>query len=415
MVAGVEFRLLGPFEVRRSAAVVSVPAGRQRALLAALLLNAGRVVPNDALIEVLWGHLPPATARASLHNHVKRLRTTLAAAGQHPIRTHTQGYLIKIEPGALDVTRFEALLVAARAAARDGLWDRAAGQARAALALWRGEPLADAGSEVLALRETPRLAEMRLQALEVGIEAELRLGQHAKVIAELLQLVAGHPLRERLRELLMLAFYYAGRRGEALAAYQEARQVLVEELAVEPGPGLRELHHRMLTGDADLAVPVPAPAALATPRLLPALVPHFVGRAGDLARLAALLAGPGQNAPGPAVIGGTAGVGKTALALRWAHGATGRFPDGQLYVNLRGYDPGQPMPAADALAGFLRTVGLPGRDIPAAEEERAAVYRSLLAGRRVLVVLDNAGSAEQVRPLLPGSPTCAVLVTSRDS
>jgi transposase len=264
---------------------------------------------------------------------------------------------------------------------------------------------------------------MRLQAAEIRIDADLHLGQHAELITELRQLTGSYPLRERLHGLLMLALYRDGRQGEALAAYQHARRALVGEHGIEPCAWLRELHQQILTGDPALDTPAPArpgvtSAAPAVPRELPARVTNFTGRLAELDTLTRLLGEPGAKAPGTvviSVIGGTAGVGKTALVVHWAHQVAGWFPDGQLYVNLRGYDPGEPMPAADALARFLRALGVPGQDIPAEEDERAALYRSRLSGRRMLVLLDNARSAEQVRPLLPGTPDCAVVVTSRDS
>jgi DNA-binding SARP family transcriptional activator len=420
-VTGMEFGLLGPLAIRHDEAVITVTPGKQRVVLATLLLKANRMVAVDELAEALWGSEIPASARATMQNYVMRLRKSLGEAGHGRIATQPGGYLIAVEPGELDVSRCEALLGAARAAMRDSSWAAAADQARAALALWRGEPLADVESEVLALREVPRLAELRLQALETHIDAELHLGQHSEVIGELRQLTAADPLRERLHALLMLALYRDGRQGEALAAYQRARTVIVEELGTEPGPELRELHQRMLAADPALAAPEPAwPAGAAVPsvpRELPGGTRHFTGRADELAALTGLLDQAGDEPPTVVIsaIGGTAGVGKTALALQWAHQVADRFPDGQLYVNLRGYDPGQPVSAADALAGFLRALGVAGPDIPAEQSERAARYRSLLAGKRMLVVLDNAGDVEQVRPLLPGNPGCVVVVTSRDA
>jgi DNA-binding SARP family transcriptional activator/Tfp pilus assembly protein PilF len=420
MAPGMHFCLLGPPLVRSGGVVVPVPRGKQRTVLAALLLRAGKVVSLNELAEILWGPEPPPSARVTIQNYVMRLRKALADTDGSRISTQPRGYLIRVGPGELDVARFEALLCAAREAARDSSWDTAAAQSRAALLLWRGEPLSDVDSEVLAAREVPRLAELRLQAFEVRIAADLHLGRQAEVIAELRQLVTTHPLREHLHGLLMLALYRDGRQAEALAAYQDARRGLVDELGTEPGTGLRELHQRILVGDPALAVPdsVPPAGGVAVPRELPAGVAYFTGRTSELAALSRLLGDAGDQMPGTVVIsaiGGTAGVGKTALAVHWAHQAAERFPDGQLYVNLRGYDPAQPVTAADALAGFLGSLGVAGQDIPAEEADRAARYRSLLAGRRMLVVLDNAGSAEQVRPLLPGDPVCAVVVTSRDA
>jgi DNA-binding SARP family transcriptional activator len=416
-VAEAEFCLLGPLQVRVGGTDVPVRAARQRAVLAALLLSANQVVPVAELAALLWGASPPPSARVAVQNYVLRLRKALGEAGRARISTQLGqpgGYLIRVEPGELDVHRFEALLAGARAAAGTGAWETAAERARAALALWRGEPLADVESAGLAGREGARLAGLRLQALEARIEADVRLGGHAEVITELQRLIGEHPRRERFHAQLMLALYQYGRRAEALAAYRRARGVLIAELGTEPGAELRELHQRMLAADPGLGAPAVAPGpARPVPRQLPAVATAFTGRAAELTELTSLLdrAGGGQAVP-IGVIGGPAGAGKTTLAVRWAHQVAGRFPDGQLYVNLGGAD--WPVPAGVALAAFLTALGLPGDQIPAEPGERAARFRSLLAGRRVLVVADNAWSAEQVRPLLPGSGACMAVVTSRD-
>jgi DNA-binding SARP family transcriptional activator/Tfp pilus assembly protein PilF len=449
----IEFCLLGPLTVRWAGAVVPVPPGKQCVVLAALLLNSRRVVSLDDLAETIWGQDPPPTARVGVQNYVMRLRKALSVTGRGLITTQPGGYVISIEPGELDVTRFEALLDTARVAAQHGSWETSAGHACAALALWRGEPLTGVKSDSLELREVPRLAEMRLQALETRIDSDLHLGRHREVIAELQRLVNVYPLREHLHALLMVALYHDGRQGEALAAYRRARLMLVEELGAEPGRLLRDLHEKILAGDpavivasppkwgeesaraglaagpaATLGAAVsftagPADAAVAkvdpvvVPRQLPAAVTHFAGRQPELKVLSDLLSFRAGSAGAVVIsaIGGMAGIGKTALAVQWAHQVAGRFPDGQLYVNLRGYDPDQPVSPADALAGFLRSLGVPGQDIPADLDERAARYRSLLAGRKVLVVLDNAREVGQVRPLLPGTSGCVTVVTSRDS
>ncbi len=415
-----EFWLLGPLMVRHGEVPVPVARGKQRAVLAALLLNANQVVSVDELAETLWGAGPPPSARVTVQNNVMRLRKALGDEDAGRIVTQPRGYCIRVADGELDVTRCETLLEGARAAARDGAWDVAADRARAALELWRGRPLADVESDLITAREVPRLEELRLRAHETRIDADLHLGRHGEVIVELRQLVASNPLRERLHAQLMLALYRDGRQAEALAAYSSARQTLVGELGTEPGSELREVHQRILAADPALAGPdqVAVPNGAGIPRELPAGVRHFTGRAGELAALTGLLSSADGQGPGTVVvsaIGGTAGVGKTALAVHWAHQVAGRFPDGQLYVNLRGYDPDQPMPAAEALAGFLRALGVASQDIPAEVAERAARYRSLLAERRMLVVLDNASSEEQVRPLLPGSGSSAAVVTSRDA
>jgi DNA-binding SARP family transcriptional activator/Tfp pilus assembly protein PilF len=416
-----EFGLLGPLMICVGTLAVPVPRGKQRAVLAALLMAANRVVSLDELAETLWGSDPPPSARVAVQNHVMRLRRTMGGEGSRVI-TQPPGYLIRVHPGELDVTRFQGHLDAARAAARESSWDAAAAQAHEALSLYRGEPLADVDSETLVLRETPQLAELRLQALETRIDADLHLGRHAEIISELRQLTGAHPLREQLHSQLMLALYRSHRQAEALSAYQDARKILIEEIGAEPGRDLQELHRQILTADPALTTPDRMSEGnrtrRAVPRELPAPVAHFAGRAAELAALTGLLDRFDELRPGMlviSVIGGTAGVGKTALAVQWAHTTAGRFPGGQLYVNLRGYDPDQPVAAADTLAGFLRSLGVPGQEIPPGEEERAVRYRSLLADKKLLIVLDNAGSVEQVRPLLPGSAGCAVVVTSRDA
>ena len=419
MAAESEFCLLGPLLVRRNGAVVPVTAGKQRVVLAALLLSANRVVSLDELSAALWGLTPPVSARATLQNYVKRLRQALAGTGGSRISTLPQGYMITAAADELDVSRFEALQGRAREAANEGAWDRAAAELRRALSLWPGEPLAGVPSKLLAEREAPRLAEMRLQAIEARIDADLHLGRHADVIPELRQLASVHPLRERLPALLMLALYRDGQQAEALAAYQRARRVLIEQLGSEPWPELRRLQHQILTADPALHVPQPAPAGHRTvvPRQLPAPVAHFAGRTRELKALTGML--DEATADGGTVvisaIGGTAGVGKTALAVHWAHQVTEWFPDGQLYADLRGFGPlGKPVAAADAVRRFLDALQVPAGQVPASPEAQQDLYRSLLAGRRMLIVLDNARDAAQVRPLLAGGPGCLVLVTSRN-
>jgi len=478
-----EFGLLGPVAVRSAGVDVAIPRARERAVLAALLLNANRVVTVDALAEALWGDAIPPTARATVRNYVKRLRDTLGAAGRARIATQPPGYCLLVRDGELDVQVFEERLEAARAAVRDGLWASAADQAQAALRLWRGEALAGAGSDQLTQREIPRLAEMRLHALDLRLGAAIELGRQAEVIGELRRHVSTHPLHERFHALLMAALYRDGRQADALAAYQEAYRVLMDALGAGPGAELRELHRCILAGESVDGLAVaggasrvphsgggapggPAVSALGTrgltaaggaaarahdaspaaeavvaaeiagavsglgpgppsagpvPRQLPAAVACFAGREAELAALSELagLTGAGPRGRPQALvilaIRGAAGVGKTALAVQWAHQAAGQFPDGQLHVNLRGYDPDQPAAPADALAGALRALGVPGPMIPDELEERSRLYRSQLAGRRVLVLLDNARDSDQVRPLLPGDAGCVAVVTSRDA
>ena len=423
-----EFFLLGSLHVCPAArAEVRVPPGKQRVLLAVLLLHANHAVSADVFVEALWGSEPPPSARAALRNYVKRLRKAIGEGGHDLIKSVPSGYLIQVAPGDLDVTRFEEQERAGREAAAAGDWERAADLLRAALALWRGEALEDVRSEWLAAREVPRLAELRLRALETRIDLDLRLGLRAEAIAELWRLTKAHSLRERLYRLLMLALCQDGRYSEALAVYQSARRVLVSELGTEPGPDLRRLHQQILASDPSLAGlgQRHAPPAAVTvagahrgkpPQQLPVAARLFAGRAAELVTLRRITEEPaGSGLPVIIAVTGAAGVGKTALALRWAHEVASRFPDGQLHADLRGYDPGSPVPPDEVLAGFLRSLGVPGPDIPADQTERAARFRGLLAGQRVLMVLDNAGSAEHVRPLLPATPGCTVVVTSRDA
>jgi DNA-binding SARP family transcriptional activator len=406
----VEFGLLGPLLVRDGAADLAVSAPRQRVLLAALLLKAGRVVGVDELAEALWADRPPRNAAGAIHTAVLRLRSTLGPAGAELVLTRPPGYLIDVGDEALDLLRFEVLAGSGQAAAAAGQWEQAAGALREALGLWRGEPLADVSSPLLRAREVPPLTERHLSVLASRIDADLNLGRHEEVAGELRQLAAAHPLRERFHAQLMLALYRAGRQAEALGAYQEARRLLAEELGVDPGPELRRLHQQILEAD-----PVLMPSRSVTPAQLPGGVRHFVGRVPELRALDQLLETPGG--PGTVVISaidGAAGVGKTALAVRFAHQAAGRFPDGQLYVNLRGFGPsGPPVTAQEAVRGFLDALGVPTVSIPAGLEAQAGLYRSLLAGKRMLIVLDNAADAAHARPLLPGAGGCLVVVTSR--
>jgi DNA-binding SARP family transcriptional activator/tetratricopeptide (TPR) repeat protein len=419
MEARLEFGLLGPLMVRRDGEVLPIAAGRQRTLLAALLLNAGRAVSAYQLIEALWGSAPPPSARASLQNYVRRLRTTLGDRGHCLISTEPDGYRIGADAGELDVSTFEDLVGAVRVAMRSGLWDQAVAGAQRALSLWRGEPLADVASDELTLREVPRLTELRLEVLEARLDAKLRLGGHADVIPELRRLAGAHPLRERFHTLLMLALYRDGRQAEALAAYRHARRTLVDELGIEPGPGLKDMHQRLLACDTSLAAQGLAgtrqtPATV--PRQLPVATRYFTGRSAELKTLTELLGSDGAGGSSAVIvaIAGTAGVGKTALAVHWAHEVAGRFPDGQLYVNLRGSDPaGRPVQVDEAIRGFLDSFGLPPERIPSNLEAQLGLFRSLVADRRMLIVLDNAIDADQVRPLLAGSQGCLTVVTSR--
>ncbi|MGI8451293.1 MAG: BTAD domain-containing putative transcriptional regulator [Streptosporangiaceae bacterium] len=418
------WRVLGPLEFSAAEGWAGVNAPKWRALLAALLARPGQVVPTWQLVDELWRDDPPAAARKLVSGYVLRLRRLIGDPGGRVLVTQAPGYRLVVDRTELDAARFEELVAAGRAALRDQDAGQAADLLSEAMMLWRGPALADVPPGPLAAAEAGRLEELRLGAVELRIEAGIRRGRAAELVAELRALTTGHPLRERFWHQLMRVLEACGRRAEALEVYAQARRIIADELGADPGPDLQQLNRRLLGKDsAHSAQPSAAPGAGVTaalspvPRQLPAAVRHFTGRAAELRRLSTLLSEP-TGAGSPMVIsavGGTAGVGKTALAVNWAHQVAERFPDGQLYVNLRGYDPGQPMTAADALAGFLRALGVPGQDVPAEEGERAARYRNLLAGRRMPVVADNAGDVAQVRPLLPGTPSCVMVVTSRDS
>nr|WSZ15544.1 tetratricopeptide repeat protein [Streptomyces canus] len=500
--SGLRFGLLGPpvlYDGRGGAGVRVVGSRKQRVLLAALLLEAGRVVSAEALKDALWGSTPPASATASLHNHVSRLRRLLDDPER--LQAMAPGYLLRVAPGELDVQVFEGHAARARGAHADGNWTETVQACAAALALWRGAPLSGVPSELAGYALVQRLEEARLLLLEWHYDAELALAdtRPGALVPELSALAAEHPLRESYHRQLMLALHRTGRQAEALAVHRDLRTRLVEELGVEPGPAVREAHVEVLRGgdgggraqagtrgagavrddgadqtggegaagrsgravdfgelreerrsrppgalpagatreDAppgphpsrpapppshpavDPSAPAPAPAPedetllpLPRPAQLPPPPGHFTGRttARDDLRDALTLGG----GPAVGVISGMAGVGKSALALHVAHGLRECFPDGQLYVNLQGATPGMtPLTPAQALTALLRDLGADPRSIPEHPDAAAALLRSLLAPTRTLMVLDDAASASQVRPLLPAGAGCAVIVTSR--
>jgi DNA-binding SARP family transcriptional activator/tetratricopeptide (TPR) repeat protein len=422
----VRLGVLGPLSVVDEAGREIRPtAARQRVLLAALALQANRVVPADTLTELVWDGSPPDAAAITLRSYIRRLRLAVGPGWAARIVTRAPGYLCRADEQELDVLAFEALCRRAGAAVQERRWAQASDAAGRALALWRGAPLLDAPSQILRDAFVPRLEQLRVQVLEDRAEAGLWLGHHERLVQPLGELVAQHPLRERFHAQLMLALARSGRRAQALTAYQDARKTLVAELGIEPGLELRALHERILAGDEARPDDKPArlsPAAAsetAAARQLPAAAGHFTGRATELARLTGLApcAAPPGGSGGTVVIcavDGMAGIGKTALAVHAAHRMSGRFPDGQLFVDLHGYTQGHPpRDPGDALSMLLRALGVPARRIPEDTEERAVLYRQRLAGTRTLIVLDNAAAEAQVRPLLPGAPGCLVLVTSR--
>ncbi|MER5267364.1 BTAD domain-containing putative transcriptional regulator [Actinosynnema sp. NPDC002837] len=392
--------LLGPVElVSAGGEAVRLGAAKRRTVLAALALELNRVVSGDRLLELVWDGSPPPQAKAALQGHIAQLRKVLA--GGVALVTRAPGYVLTAERAAVDVFRFEDLLVSAREATDAD----AVRLLREALALWRGPVLADVPGDQLREAVSARLEELRLVAVQELATRLSRLDRAAEAVSGLRDAVDANPLREALVSRLVLALHWTGRQAEALALFHRTRERLADELGVDPGPELREAYQTVLAGDTAPSTPVDR-----APAQLPREHRGFVGREEELSDLGAALSGQ-DSAIGLLV--GPAGVGKTALALRWAHRVAGDFPDGQLFVNLRGFDETEPLDPRTALVGFLRALGLTDSQIAVDLEDQAAQYRSLLAGRRVLVFLDNARSAEQVRPLLPGSSRCLVLVTSR--
>ncbi|MEV0588738.1 BTAD domain-containing putative transcriptional regulator [Nonomuraea sp. NPDC050310] len=401
-----EFRLLGPVEVWDGDRRVAVGGPKPRALLAALLVRSGRVVSADHLVDLIWGENSPDTSRGLIQTYVSSLRSKLRST---VIETRPPGYLLRLDGDFLDVQQFEHLVAEGRLAAREERHRDAQRALRAAEALWRGPALGGIG-EVMAA-EAARLDELRLVTVEERIASELSLDRHSDLIPELTALVTAHPTRERFRGQLMTALYRLGRSADALAVFDTGRAALVEELGIDPGPELRSLQEAILREDPSLSGTAPPYQKRLLPALLPPNVPDFTGRTGLLRELTARL-GARRTAPPTLVISGKAGVGKSSLALYLAHRVTGHFADGQLFANLRGTSD-TPATGQEVLGRFLRALGVAPEAQPESPEERADLYRSLLAQRQVLVVLDDARNEQQVRPLLPSGAECAVVITSR--
>jgi DNA-binding SARP family transcriptional activator len=415
--AELRFSVLGPVRAWRGAEPLATGSPQQRALLAALLLREGRTATASELIDALWGDEPPSQALAAVRTYASRLRKVLSPG---VLVSESGGYAVRaLPPGALDLAVAQELATDAEKAKNSGDLCHARRLLNEALGLWDGEVLASVPGPY-AETQRARLDEWRLQLVESRLDMDLEQGCHAEAVSELTALTAAHPLRERLRELLMLALYRSGRQAEALAVYADTRRLLADELGVDPRPGLRELQQRILRADPGLAAPsaapVPEPAATPVrPAQLPATVPDFTGRAGlvdDLSAVLAAASGAQGQVMAVSALAGIGGVGKTTLAVHVAHQARSAFPDGQLYVDLQGAG-ARPAEPETVLGSFLRALGTADSAIPDSLAERAALYRSVLDGRRVLVLLDNARDAAQVRPLLPGTAGCATLVTAR--
>jgi DNA-binding SARP family transcriptional activator/tetratricopeptide (TPR) repeat protein len=421
-------RVLGPLEVERDGGLLGVPR-KQRVVLAALALDPNQVVSDLRLIECLWGDGEmPANPVGVLRTHVSMLGRLLGGrgGGELTLDRESGGYVLRVDPARLDAVAFERLAEEGEGASRAGDPERAVELWGAALGLWRGgHALPEVAAVSQTLREGPirQLEERRLAVLAQRVEAELALGRHEALLGELPGLTAAYPAYERLRGLLMVALYRAGRPAEALGVFREGRQVLAEGFGLDPGPELQRLERQILANDPGLTLPALGMggagvlgSGVVVPAQLPPDVRDFTGRERVVARAVEWLGVHDSAAESTAVamvvIAGAAGIGKTALAVHVAQRARGRFPDGQLFVDLRGRQ-AQPLEPGEVLSRFLRALGVDGQAIPEVLEERVGLYRARLAERRVLVVLDNAADEAQVRPLLPGSPSCGVLVTSR--
>ncbi|MEU3017982.1 MULTISPECIES: BTAD domain-containing putative transcriptional regulator [unclassified Nocardiopsis] len=433
------FRVLGPLEVLGDHGPVRVPPGRQQAVLFLLLLEINRVVPTHRIVDVLWRDSPPETARTQVQICVSRLRKLLGPTGA-TIETVPPGYQLRSAPETVDAQLHALQVRDAAVLLREGRREEAAALLRATVGLWRGAALGGADHEGLAA-EAARLEDERVDATETYLNIELGLGHHARLVSEIGALVEAYPLRENLRAQLMLALYRSGRQAEALEVYRSGRDLLVGELGLEPGRRLRDMEAAVLAGDPALNLPdevperdaaadgrgpdpepepvaasppdtAPAAAHAVTPFQLPTATADFVGRR-DVVETAERTLARGAGTVGVVTLVGRAGVGKSSTAVRIAHDlADGAFPDGQLYCDMRGSRE-VPLEPADVLARFLRALGVPGQGIPEDVDERSAMYRGLLASRRVLVLLDDAADEGQLYPLIPGSAGCGVIITSR--
>lgn len=394
------FRLLGPFRLESDGAEIAVGTPQTRTVLAMLVWHANEVVPLCRMIDELWGEAPPSSAKVQLQGIISRLRRLL---GRERITTTPTGYVLHATAAELDVELVRDDLAKARALIADGDVALGASRLRAALGRWHGPP-----DPLLAESVAGRLDELRTTVLEERIDAELSLGGDADLIGELTALVAEHPLRERFRAQLMTALARRGRVSEALDVFHSFRRTVADELGIEPSGQLRALHTRILRGEQDTRLAFPVPRKTPRPRQLPPALPDFVSRAELLTELADVLTAA-RTRPPLVVVSGTAGLGKTSFVVQLAHQVRERFPDGQLFATLHGDD------TTAVLRQFLRALGVPAELVPATTGECSALLRDLLVGREVLLVVDNACAASQVRPFVPAEPGCAVLVTSRRS
>jgi DNA-binding SARP family transcriptional activator len=416
----VSFGLIGPLQVRYCDYSIAVPAARQRSLLAALLLRANQPVARQSLCEAIWGQRPSdGAAETTLRSYIMRLRRVLGPALADRLSAQSTGYQLRLEQDdELDLLQLQGRVREGKSAARAGDWDASRREFQAGLALWRGEPLCDVPSDYLQLSARPALRELRVQLWEGLYAGAVQRGRAAECVLPLQRLTEEEPLSERFCALFMSALASCGRRVDALAEYRRLRRALIGDHGVEPSAGLQQLHQQLLRDDRSLAAMVPTPrppvvmtAAVPVPRQLPRGAAAFTGRERELGELVrGLSADPDTAAVHPVVaITGFPGIGKSELAINLAHRVADRYPDGQLYADLgaRTAEPGA------VLTRFLHALGLDRRAVARDETERIAQYRSLLAGRRLLLVLDDARDADQVRPLIPGSRSCGTVVTGR--
>jgi DNA-binding SARP family transcriptional activator len=420
------FRVLGTLEAFDGTDWRTIPAAKRRALLAVLLADPGSVVSLEQAIAEVWGESPPRTAANQVYGYVGRLRRLLGDDEGVLLVTHSPGYRLAVAEDDVDAGRFAALASAGQQASRSGRPEEAARLLTEALGMWRGPAFADVTSVSAVRTAAEHLDELRLGAMEARIEADLACGRSGTLVAELQALTRDHPMREGLWRLRMLALYRCGRQADALAAYRSVRELLDEELCIEPCAELQELHGAILRGtlgpperniagvaDADAADPTEAKRSI-VPRQLPVAAWRFVGRCDELRWLERRAE---ESARGRAVISaicGAAGIGKTCLAVTFGHRIADRYPDGQLYVDLRGSDPGGvPVDPSAAARAFLEALHVAPQRIPDDVQSQSALLRSTLAGKRILMLLDNARDAGQIRPLLPGAADCLVVITSR--
>jgi DNA-binding SARP family transcriptional activator len=450
MGLNMRYAVLGALKVWDDAGIeVPVPAGKQSSVLAALLMRPGQVVGFDTLVGALWGDRPSASARSGLATYVSRLRTVLGPESASRVRHEGRGYLFSPEPAdEIDHVRAAELECRARVAADEGRWTEAGEAASTGLRLWRGEALADVESDALRSEYLPYLDELRIRLEQLRIDAHLARGEFDAILPALRSLSSTHPLNEPFHERHFLALYGAGRHADAQECYRQVRLRLREEIGSEPSPMLRRFYEQTLRGAgvstlveellgprrparpaadapepsspralAAVQDPDPDPPELPLIDQMPAPPRRFVGRVAELDALSdAMLDNHPPELPGLTLLVGMAGVGKTALALTWAHRSAATFPDGRIYLDLKGFaECGTPLAADEAVRILLDCFGIPDHRLPATAAGRVALYRSVIADRRVLILLDNVGHPDQVRPLLPPAGPAQLLATSRNA